>query len=566
MYQVKCDDYILMDPRDEDLVLLDPRIKLEVNTVGEGSFTILPSHPFYDKLHRLKSVFSVLQDGQTIFRGRMTNDSRDFENRLEVDLEGVMAYANDSIIPPFTFPDDFEIPEGANAVEVLLAWGLQQHNDQVQPWQQLRLGTVTVQDPNNYIVRSSEKYLSTWDFLKDKLFDSALGGNLCIRYEADGNYIDYLADFPLTNAQRITFGENMLDITTDSEGSEIYTAILPLGAEIGEDGEVKRRLDLSSLPDGDLTDNVVKAGLHIYSKSAVAAYGWICCPIDGSTWDDVGDAVNLRRKAMEQLITSGVMLDNTITIKAVDLGCTDDQIQSFRIYRNVLVDSPAHGLTDAIYPLTALDIPLLKPQETTITIGATAKCLTGINDQKISEGIQRAEHAAQVAEGVRGDVSTVQNQVMILETTINTTCEDIIMGALKEYSETGDLGQFREAVQSQLAVMADQISVNFSTTTESINQLDGDVQGRFEKLSKYIKFTGDTAISIGSGDSAITLEIDNDTGIVFKRNGVQFGWWDGVDFHTGNIVVDVNEQARLGNFAFIPRSDGSLMFLKVGDK
>ena len=61
----------------------------------------------------------------------------------------------------------------------------------------------------------------------------------------------------------------------------------------------------------------------------------------------------------------------------------------------------------------------------------------------------------------------------------------------------------------------------------------------------------------------MTLELDNDM-IKFKKNGVQFGWWDGVDFHTGNIVVEVNERAQFGNFAFVPRSDGSLMFLKVG--
>jgi hypothetical protein len=52
--------------------------------------------------------------------------------------------------------------------------------------------------------------------------------------------------------------------------------------------------------------------------------------------------------------------------------------------------------------------------------------------------------------------------------------------------------------------------------------------------------------------------------IVFKKNGEPFGWWDGVDFHTGNIVVEVNERAQLGDFAFVPRSNGSLSFLKVG--
>lgn len=98
------------------------------------------------------------------------------------------------------------------------------------------------------------------------------------------------------------------------------------------------------------------------------------------------------------------------------------------------------------------------------------------------------------------------------------------------------------------------------TRTDSI---DDDLQQFLTKFAKYITFASDTAITIGSGDNTITLEIDNETGIVFKKNGEQFGWWDGVDFHTGNIVVEVNERAQFGNFAYVPRSDGSLSFLKV---
>ena len=60
----------------------------------------------------------------------------------------------------------------------------------------------------------------------------------------------------------------------------------------------------------------------------------------------------------------------------------------------------------------------------------------------------------------------------------------------------------------------------------------------------------------------MNLSLDNDL-IIFKKNGQQFGWWDGVDFHTGNIVIDVTERAQFGNFAFVPRSNGSLSFMKV---
>lgn len=386
MYQIRCDDVILYDPRDDELVLLNPKCKLKVNTIGEGSFTILPNHPYYNRLQKLKSVFEIRQDDQAIFRGRMTNDSRDFYNRLEVDLEGALGYTNDTIIPPFKFPDDFKVD--GNAVEFFLGWILDTHNAQVQPWQKLKLGNVTVADPNNYISRASEGYDTTWNTLKSKLFESTLGGYLSIRYEEDGNYVDYVADFTEVNAQRITFGENLLDITNESDASETYSAILPIGK--ADDTVVT----IAGLPDGKLTDDLVKDGLYIYSQSAVERYGWICAPIEDSTWDDVTQAKNLQSNAVG-FMTNAVLLSNTITIKAIDLRFTDEQIQSFRIYRNILVDSPAHGVVNAVYPLTELDIDILNPQNTTITIGDTVRTMTDINDQTKTTVQNRVDTAMQ---------------------------------------------------------------------------------------------------------------------------------------------------------------------------
>jgi hypothetical protein len=106
MYQIRCDQYILYDPRHEKLKVNSPKCKLEVNTVGEASFTIYSNHPYYDRLQKMRSVFEIWQDNDIIFRGRMTNDSKDFDNIKLVDLEGVGAYFNDSVVRPFIFPED----------------------------------------------------------------------------------------------------------------------------------------------------------------------------------------------------------------------------------------------------------------------------------------------------------------------------------------------------------------------------------------------------------------------------------------------------------------------------
>lgn len=410
MYKITCDGFALYDPRDEDLILLNPKCKLAVNTVGEGSFTILANHPNYGKLKKLKSIFEIQQDNAIIFRGRMTNDSRDFYNQLDVDLEGVLGFTNDSIVPPFNFPDDFPNASGAaNVVEYFLTWVLEQHNGQVEDWQKLKLGNVTVADPNNIITRSSDSYMSTWEVLKTKLFESALGGYLCVRYEEDGTFIDYLDRFEQTNVQHITFGENLLDITNDSDASETYSAILPLGAK--PEGENTQRLTLGSLPDGDLNDDLVKKGNFIYSKSARNDCGWICVPVAESTWDDVTEVENLKTKAMAYLSGTAMLFSNTITIKAVDLYFTDDQIQSFRIYQNILVNSPVHGVIDVSYPLTQLDIDIMNPQNTTITIGSMVRTLIDINNAYSKDTSDKINSVTSKADKESSEISNMQQTV-----------------------------------------------------------------------------------------------------------------------------------------------------------
>lgn len=144
-----------------------------------------------------------------------------------------------------------------------------------------------------------------------------------------------------------------------------------------------------------------------------------------------------------------------------------------------------------------------------------------------------------------------------------SACNDAISEALEGYVENGDYTKFRETVNAQLAILSDRITMNFNTTVEEIDSLTGDVENRFTTLSKYINFSKD-GIAIGSGESTLKLTIDNDR-ICFEQDGKVKGWWDGSDFHTGNIMVEVSERAQFGNFAFIPRSDGSLMFLKVNN-
>lgn len=387
MYQLIYGQYVLYDPRyatpEDGLMIREPSVHLAVGKAGDMSFTLQPDHPYLSKLRRMSGVVDLLDGSLPIYRGRITKDTVDFYKAHKIETEGIMACLNDSIIKPFVFPDDFAedadyktAAASGNVVEYLFHWFLIQHNAQVSAEQQILPGVCTVTDPNNYITRSSTDYITAMDAIRDKLADSALGGYLLIRYEDDGNYLDYYAELPLTNTQPVEFAANLLDLTSEVDGAEIYTAILPEG----KDG-----LTLVSLPDGALTDDLFKDGLTIYSKSGVATYGRITRHIK---WDDVTIAANLRTKAASVLLDSGLSMPETITCKAVDLGW-QDTVQHFRVGRMTMLASTPHGYS-ASYPLMELSPDILNPGNTQITMGTTRRTYTGSQidaEKKVTEGI-----------------------------------------------------------------------------------------------------------------------------------------------------------------------------------
>lgn len=509
-YQIICDGYVLDDPRDEELFVLNPKCNLEANKVGEASFEIVSAHPYFDRLRKKRSIFEIRQDNDPIFRGRMTDDTKDFNNTKLVDLEGVLSFFNDSKVRPYSFPEDWledaeytTAAKSGNVVEFFLKWLIEQHNAQLQEFQRFKLGAVTVRDPNNYISRADSTYPNTWETLKSKLFESELGGFLCIRYEADGNYIDYLEDFELTNAQPIKYGENLLDLSSNSDASETYSAVVPLGKrknEIDTESDDDSRLTIADLPDGNITADLVKVGDTIYSESAVEEYGFVYAPSSETTWEDVGEAANLQTKGADFLTKKGMKLANTITIKAVDLHYSDDEIEAFRIYRNINVESMPHGQDD-MFRLTRLEIEIHNPQNTVITLGDTRLSLTDINAGIKKDADAKAETLkVEIKNEVNHSLSKQETNILTkTEELYNTKIEQLsksitleLSGSLgskasiklslngNEYEDEIDLTKVREAFANDntaVTISAGVITFNSGTIVINSNNFSLDASG-----------------------------------------------------------------------------------------
>ncbi len=355
MYQLTYNGLPVYDPRAADYSIRDTSLHLGVSDAGSFEFTLEKSHPRANDLKKITGTLELTSDGTPIYRGRIIRCSKDWNNSIKIESEGVLACLNDSVIAPFAFPSDFESDPDyeealihGNVVDYFFKWVLAQHNSQVSDEQKLLPGTVTVSDSNNYISRATEAYSTTWGVMKSKLIESALGGYLLVRYEANGTYLDYLAELPDDNLQQIEFGENLLDLSSDEDASEFFTQILPLG---------KDDLTIEDEPDRQLSNDLVKSGKIIYSKAARRQFGNITSI---QTWSDVTDVRNLLAKAANVMLTGSAVIARTITVSACDLHLTDAEISRFVIGRKTTIISRPHGIT-AVYPLAEMDIDIQNP-------------------------------------------------------------------------------------------------------------------------------------------------------------------------------------------------------------
>lgn len=155
-----------------------------------------------------------------------------------------------------------------------------------------------------------------------------------------------------------------------------------------------------------------------------------------------------------------------------------------------------------------------------------------------------------------------------------TSVQDAINTAVDGKATTAELNDVYGYVDSELEQQNANLTSSINNVSATANATDSSLSDFKKTFDKYITFNeDDTAIKITAQDvmsgNIIELELDAVNGIQFKRNGsTVFGKWvpteNGTDFYTGNIVVELNQRAQFGNFAFLPRPDGSLSLMKVG--
>ena len=462
-------------PQNPNLQLINPKLTLEDNGAGQLTFQIYSTNLNYSTIRKLYPVIAVERDGQTIFKGRVISDKKDFYNGKRIEVEGKLSFLNDSVLDPFSF---------SGSPAELLQKIIMNHNAQVKDWQQFKVGIVTVTDNNDYIVRSSENMVNSWEALKDKCFQSSLGGHIRIRYETDGDYIDWLADYDTVSAQHIEFARNMIDISSEVDATETYTAIRPIGAEV--DG---RKIDISSVNDGKN---------YLVNEEKAEEYGIIFAPETESTWQDVTLPVNLLKKAREKLYHSFATLRETYEIRAVDLHLTDSQIEALNTYEYVPVISKPHGINGS-YLLYRADIDITSPQNTVYYLGATKRTLSDVHTVQYAQTVIPQDvsafrnDAGYVSEEKAAELLADYSRTEEVETIVSQYVEQIPAG------KDGDngLSAYEIAVQNGFN----------GTETEWLASLKGGTTVTMLGYEESIEYLNSGSDSDPSGGSAVPADV-----------------------------------------------------------
>lgn len=555
-------EYLLHDPRDDEIQLINPELVEEIGKNGTFTFTISPTHPNKDKIIPMASEIMLWKDREMFFCCRMLDSENDFYNTGRATCEGELAFLLDSMQRPYEF---------TGSVYELFTQLLDTHNSQVEERKRFLAGHITV--AGEQIVRSNPDYTNTMNEMLSQLQNRS-GGYLRVRYANGKKYLDYVNDYGGINKQVIRFGENLIDLTKHIDPMNVITVLVPIGATIeSEDSaEEPKTVNISSVNGGKD---------YIIHEAAVSRYGQIW---GSKKFEDVTDPEALLAKAKVYL-EECVEIPETIELRAIDLSLISVDIEPMKVGYWTNVISKPHSLNHRMM-LSKKTLSLVDPTKNNITLGQVRRTFTGETakkDAEISSRInsvaanaskeinRKVENATQLITGGKGgyvvldvdDPDTGKRElpwrILIMDTPDKETATSVIQLNKNGigFSTTGINGPYRNAWTIDGNLVADFITTGQMLADRirgGILEVGGDglardgsiivkdatgkVIGTWNKTGLHVYLgiiEGSTIkgssiiggrINIGNG----TFEVDSDGAVIINSG----------EIHIGN--VDITEQ------------------------
>lgn len=446
-----------------------------INTIDSFTFSVLPNNP----------GFNLLNNFTTRVTAYNTNSERyDFVGRVlyvettmdesglitkNVTCESVLGYLCDSI------QEYYEMVLDMNC-SVLMSILIDRHNSLVEPYKQFKIGNVAELGEDNSM--GEIQRVNTWDSIKSLLIDK-YGGEIQVRFEEDGMYLDYLDQIGEKKETEIALSVNMKSVTREQDPTEVVTRLIPLGGKLEyEDGESEYRIGIADANDGkDYLDD----------EEAIAVYG---IHVGIATWDDVYSPYTLKEKG-EAWLEETRKFPVKYSITALELSLIGKAFDDFDVGNYHNIKNSLIGLND-VARIIKKNIDVCDEVKSTIEVGDNLKTLSDI----------QRDQAAQA----RATTQRLESQSITLDNTINRKIE-LVLEQMDEQEEsfTSQIRQLSDSIKMEVnGSLGSNASIILSV---GVNEYTGE----FDLSQIRQAFANDkTAISISAG----TLTFNSNTIII----------------------------------------------------
>lgn len=377
------------------------------------------------------------------------------------------------------------------------------------------------------------------------------GGDL----KRNGFNISLLSQMGSSNGIQLIFGKNIKQIKITTDNTSVVTRLLPLGF----DALMLPEVYVDSPNIGNyLTPRIAKVEFQNIKYDPESE--------EEGVYTNLDDAYSALRAAANQLFGSGI--DEPIVnvkIDWVELSKTEEykQYQSLESlhlgdyatanilgldYSTRVVKTTYNPLTDSI---DKFEIGSIQRSIGT-SINLNTQRVEQISPTSILQSA-RDNATTQINTAMGGYIYKTQTDLYIMDTNNPATATKVWRWNLNGlgYSDTGINGTYKTAMTQDGQIVADMIT----TGTMSAERITGLRDVILNEYGAYIHINEDDgSVEFGQTDAQYKLVVDND-GVTIYQGTTPISYWEQNSFSVS--------QLNLGNFAFIPRQNGSLGFRKV---
>lgn len=219
----------------KDMALINPRLELESGTAGTLDFGFVDTNVGYNDIFLMTTELVVRRFNKEVWRGRVLNIDTDFYKQKDVEVEGEMAYLNDTYQPQIEY-DGMTLRQ---YVEGIISVHNQKVDNDAEPFDKtFEVGAIM---PDGEIVDDeayrNTSYECTYQILKTIADKYDAYWYLTFKEENGKRkrYLNLIKEPTHSSGQIITFGQNLLDYDQKFKMENLATVCLPVGARIDDD-------------------------------------------------------------------------------------------------------------------------------------------------------------------------------------------------------------------------------------------------------------------------------------------------------------------------------------------